>query len=52
MDRIFGCITTQVTGFRRCLRAGEEGVQRRCVKTDLDSLATALYVKADDLLKD
>jgi hypothetical protein len=30
----------------------QEGAQRRCVKSYLDSLATALYVKADDLLKD
>src|ERR1051325_3901440 len=32
-------------------RAWKEGVQHRCVKTELDSLATALYVKTDDLLK-
>jgi hypothetical protein len=31
---------------------GRRGVQRRCAKTELDSLATALYVKTDDLLKD
>jgi hypothetical protein len=28
-----------------------EGGQGQCVTTDLDTLATALYVKADDLLK-
>ncbi len=28
-----------------------EGAQRQCMKTELDSLATALYVKTDDLLK-
>jgi hypothetical protein len=32
-------------------RMGGEGVHRRCVKTELDSLATELYVKTDDLLK-
>jgi hypothetical protein len=33
------------------LRAQGEGVQRQCVKTELDTFATALYVKTDDLLK-
>ena len=33
-------------------RAAEEGVQDPCVTTELNSLATALYVKADDLLKE
>jgi hypothetical protein len=33
------------------LRAWDEGVQRQCVKTELDILATALYAKTDDLLK-
>ena len=29
----------------------KRGVQDRCVKNDVDTLATALYVKTDDLLK-
>ena len=36
---------------RETTRGHSKGVQRRCVKTELDSLATALYVKTDDLLK-
>jgi hypothetical protein len=34
------------------LRRRSEGIQDRFVKTDLDTLATALYVKTDDLLKE
>ena len=34
------------------LRSRRQGVQRRCVKTELDSLATALHVMTDDLLKE
>jgi Transposase DDE domain len=34
------------------LRRQGEGIQDQFVKTDLDTLATALYVKTDDLLKD
>ncbi len=33
------------------LRTWREGVQCRCVKTELDTLATALYVRIDDQLK-
>ncbi len=33
------------------LRSRGEGIQDQFVKTDLDTLATALYVKTDDLLK-
>ncbi len=33
------------------MRTRCEGVQCRCVNTDLDTLATALYVKIDDALK-
>ncbi|MFF3662824.1 hypothetical protein ACFYYU_47465 [Streptomyces olivochromogenes] len=29
----------------------DEGVQRHCVETELDTLANALHVKTDDLLK-
>jgi hypothetical protein len=29
----------------------DHGVQRHCVKTELDNLATALHAKTDDLLK-
>ncbi|GHI10513.1 hypothetical protein Scel_88340 [Streptomyces cellostaticus] len=32
--------------------AGLEGGQLWCVNTELDSLATALYVMTDDLLKE
>jgi hypothetical protein len=34
------------------LRGRGEGIQDQFVKTDLDTLATALYVTTDDLLKD
>jgi hypothetical protein len=34
------------------LRRQDEGVQDQFVKTDLDTLATALYVKTDDWLKE
>ena len=33
------------------LRAGHEGVHDHCVTNDIDTLATALHVRADDLLK-
>jgi hypothetical protein len=33
------------------LKARSEGVHDRVVKTDIDTLATALYVKTDDLLR-
>src|SRR6478735_7915222 len=33
------------------LRTWDEGVQCQCVKTDLDTLATALYARIDDELK-
>src|SRR5262249_38628360 len=33
------------------LRAWHEGVHDHCVTNDIDTLATALYVRADDLLK-
>src|SRR5215468_10025941 len=35
----------------RGLRAWHEGVHDHCVTNDIDTLATALYVRADDLLK-
>jgi Transposase DDE domain len=34
------------------LRRRSEGIQDQFVKTDLDTLATALYVRTDDLLKE
>ena len=34
------------------LRRQSEGIQDQFVKTDLDTLATALYVRTDDLLKE
>src|SRR5262252_7690912 len=33
------------------LRAGHEGVHDHCVTNDIDTLATALFVRTDDLLK-
>src|SRR5712664_1184081 len=38
-------------GWLRLRRQGE-GIQDQFVKTDLDTLATALYVRTDDLLKE
>ena len=35
----------------RGLRAWHEGVHDHCVANDIDTLATALYVRTDDLLK-
>src|SRR5438874_10807552 len=34
-----------------CGRRRDEGVHDHCVTNDLDTLATALYVRTDDLLK-
>ena len=33
-------------------RRQSEGIRDQFVKTDLDTLATALYVRTDDLLKE
>src|SRR2546430_14389673 len=40
-----------MTYAKGCGRRRDEGVHDHCVTNDLDTLATALYVRADDLLK-
>ena len=40
-----------MTYAKGCLRVRDEGVHDRCVTNNIDTLATALYVRTDDLLK-
>src|SRR5439155_26834718 len=40
-----------MTYAKGCGRRRDEGVHDHCVTNDLDTLATALYVRTDDLLK-
>src|SRR2546421_12049012 len=40
-----------MTYSKGCGRRRDEGVHDHCVTNDVDALATALYVRTDDLLK-
>ncbi|SCF98638.1 hypothetical protein GA0115254_131514 [Streptomyces sp. Ncost-T10-10d] len=44
-------LPTRLPSPRDPLRTWREGIQCQCVKTELDTLATALYARIDDQLK-